>query len=476
MPDPVLFAVYPVFEANSDQPERHVQFDPQRQQLVRSADAQSGKFNYELLTTGFSRGGQSRIVPQLTAMGGSDLDENLSLPDGLPDSSRLIAGGVYANVAPEERLTGLRALAAKTIRDAKLADNDRYGKAKALEHMLSSPPFEYSLNRPPPAPDVDPIEDFVTRNRSDHCEYFASALALMLRSQGIPARVVIGFRGGEWNPLGSFLDVRQLHAHAWVEAFLEPEQIPASQRPVGVSVRHGAWLVLDATPASPEGSEVQTESWLSPLKDLKSYIAQLWNSYIVGLNPERQEQIVYRPLADAGQAIKAAWMRVRQSAQTAAAWYRNLWGRDEKVDAEMNSDWPMYLTLLLFAAGVIGIYRIVRRFLRGKPKKRRGSVDAAGGASEVPFYRRFEALLAKRGLVRRTGQTQREFAQAAANVLPDAPDGQPVGPLARRIVEAYYRVRFGRAALDSRQAAAVEQLLDQLQTAVVRRPKRGRRR
>jgi hypothetical protein len=476
MPDPVLFAVYPVFEANSDQPERHVQFDPERQQLVRGAEAQVREFDYELLTTGFSRGGQSRIVPQPTPMGGSDLDENMSLPDGLPDSSRLVAGGVYANVAPEERLTGLRALAAKTIRDANLADNDRYGKAKALEHMLSSPPFEYSLNRPPPAPNVDPIEDFVTRNRSGHCEYFASALALMLRSQGIPARVVIGFRGGEWNPLGSFLDVRQLHAHAWVEAYLEQDQIPANQRPVGVSVRHGAWLVLDATPAGPEGSAVQTESWLSPLKDMESYVAQLWNSYIIGLNPDRQERIVYQPLARAGKIVKSAWMRIRQSAQSAAAWYRSLWSRDEDVDVEMNSNWPMYLTLVLFAAGVIGIYRITRRSPRGKSKTRRESARAASGVSEVPFYRRFEALLAQRGLVRRAGQTQREFAQAAAAVLPDAPDGQPAGPLARRIVEAYYRVRFGRAALDSRQAAAVEQLLVQLQTAVVRRPKRGRRR
>ena len=64
-------------------------------------------------------GGQSRIVPQPTPMGASDLDENMNLPDGLPDSSRLVAGGVYANVAPDDRLTGLRALAAKTIRDAK---------------------------------------------------------------------------------------------------------------------------------------------------------------------------------------------------------------------------------------------------------------------------------------------------------------------------------------------------------------------
>ena len=248
MAEPVLFAVYPAFDANPDQADRHVLFDPDRQQLVRTPDVQREKFDYEVLTTGLTTTGQCRIVPQPTSMSPSELDRMLTLPDGLADSSRLVPGGQYKNVAPDERLTGLRALASKTIRDAKLADDDRYGKAKALERLLSSAPFEYSLNRPPPAPNVDPIEDFVTRNRSGHCEYFASALALMLRSQGIPARMVIGYRGGECNPLGDFFDVRQLHAHAWVEAYLEPDQIPEKERPAGLSVQHGAWLVLDATP------------------------------------------------------------------------------------------------------------------------------------------------------------------------------------------------------------------------------------
>lgn len=475
MPDPVLFAVYPVYEAK---PDLHVWFDSDRQQLVRTADVQGENFDYELLTTGLTPlGRQIRIVPQPTTMGASELDRMLSLPDGLPDASTVAAGSPYPNVAPGQRLTGLRALAAKTIRDAKLADGDRYGKAKVLEHLLSAAPFEYSLNRPPPAPGVDPIEDFVTRNRSGHCEYFASALALMLRSQGIPARLVIGFRGGEWNPLSSFFDVRQLHAHAWVEAYLEPNQIPDSQRLAGVVLHHGAWLVLDSTPEGHAGANVDTDSWLASFEDLGDYVSQLWNSYVVGLNSDRQDTVVYQPLAKGGEFIKNAWRNVELAASALADRIRHYSGRDITAEGEGVSTWPVYLFLALFVATLFAVYRIARRFRRAQAKRRRGAKGAGdGGGPEVAFYRRFEALLARRGLVRRSGQTQLELAQAAAAILPDAPGGQPAGLLARRLVDVFYRVRFGRAALDSRQAAAVEQLLDQLQSTVVRRPKQGNRR
>ena len=73
---------------------------------------------------------------------------------------------------------------------------------------------------------IDAIEDFVSNNPRGHCEYFATALALMLRSEGIPSRVVLGYRCDEWDPATQSFQVRQLHAHAWVEAYLAAERIP----------------------------------------------------------------------------------------------------------------------------------------------------------------------------------------------------------------------------------------------------------
>src|SRR5258708_33494589 len=92
-------------------------------------------------------------------------------------------------------------------------------------------------------PSIDPVEDFLVSRKEGHCAYFASALALMLRSIGIPARMVNGFKGGDWNDLSNVLTVRQKHAHSWVEALVgEVGSGDASRRtPV--------WVTLDPTPA-----------------------------------------------------------------------------------------------------------------------------------------------------------------------------------------------------------------------------------
>ncbi|MBX3224558.1 MAG: DUF3488 domain-containing protein [Labilithrix sp.] len=103
-------------------------------------------------------------------------------------------------------------------------------KLEAIQRELGR--FEYSLAVPRQA-GVDPIVDFVTVHRAGHCEMFASAMVLMARTQGIPARVVGGYRVTEVNPLTGRAVVRDRDAHAWVEAWID-----------------GAWRGWDPTPAS----------------------------------------------------------------------------------------------------------------------------------------------------------------------------------------------------------------------------------
>jgi len=91
----------------------------------------------------------------------------------------------------------------------------------------------WSYNLDTPIDEQHPVEHFLLKSRSGHCEMFASALALSMRSLGIPARVVNGYYGGEWNDIGGFLLIRQQHAHAWVEAWVD-----------------GHWQRFDPTPAS----------------------------------------------------------------------------------------------------------------------------------------------------------------------------------------------------------------------------------
>ncbi len=79
--------------------------------------------------------------------------------------------------------------------------------------------FSYTLK--PPLLGEDPVDDFIFGSKSGYCEHFASAFAYLMRAAGIPARVVIGYLGGERNPYGNYLIVKQYHAHAWVEVFLD---------------------------------------------------------------------------------------------------------------------------------------------------------------------------------------------------------------------------------------------------------------
>src|SRR5690606_13368344 len=73
----------------------------------------------------------------------------------------------------------------------------------------------------PPLLGEHPVDDFLFNTRSGFCEHYASAFAFLMRAAGIPARVVTGYQGGEVNPIGGYLIVRQSEAHAWVEVWLE---------------------------------------------------------------------------------------------------------------------------------------------------------------------------------------------------------------------------------------------------------------
>ncbi len=104
-------------------------------------------------------------------------------------------------------------------------------QARSVMRHLSG--FEYTL-LPQPEHADQPLAGFLFESRAGHCEYFATALTLLLRAQGTPARLVNGLYGGEWNRFGEFLVFRQEDAHSWVEAWID-----------------GRWVTLDATPEAP---------------------------------------------------------------------------------------------------------------------------------------------------------------------------------------------------------------------------------
>ncbi|KRT54030.1 transglutaminase TgpA family protein [endosymbiont of Ridgeia piscesae] len=99
----------------------------------------------------------------------------------------------------------------------KLGGDDRQLIAAALE-FFHSRPFVYTLN--PPLYGQNPTDQFLFEGRQGFCEHYASSFALLMRIAGIPSRLVIGYLGGEYNPVGNYLILRQSDAHAWVEVWL----------------------------------------------------------------------------------------------------------------------------------------------------------------------------------------------------------------------------------------------------------------
>jgi hypothetical protein len=192
------------------------------------------------------------------------------------------------------------------------------------------------------------------------------------------------------------------------------------------------------------------------------WLQSLWDSYVLDMDRQRQRDAVYQPLLDAVEnTYKAAtdpdsWRGLGES-------LGSIFGFLPSAGTLGWWIWTVFLTLVGLAAVLLagwGVRRMGRRLwprLAGKD-----ATAAAVRKVEVEFYYRLEMLLARHGLVRAAGQTQREFA-AAAGLRMAALARQPrLAPLAGRVADAFYRVRFGGLPLDNPQAEAVEQALAEL--------------
>jgi transglutaminase-like putative cysteine protease len=122
---------------------------------------------------------------------------------------------------------------------------------------------------------VSPIETFLFTDRRGHCEYFASSMVLLLRAQGIPARLVTGFYGAEWSPWDGAWVVRQSNAHAWVEAWL-PDR---------------GWTVFDPTP--PAGLPTAAErDILASMRLAWGALVNRWDRWVISYDFEDQVGVI----------------------------------------------------------------------------------------------------------------------------------------------------------------------------------------
>ncbi|WP_246196458.1 DUF3488 and transglutaminase-like domain-containing protein [Aquisphaera giovannonii] len=324
-------------------------------------------------------------------------------------------------------------------------------RARALEEYLrDSGAFGYTLEMDVTDPKLDPVVDFLTNRHEGHCEYFASALTLLLRSVGIPARMVNGFKGGDWNEITQMMSVRQKHAHSWVEALVEQ----------GKGTAAPGWITLDPTPGIERDQSVaQVGSIPSRLRSITDLVRYVWVFYILGYDSARQDRILYQPIAT---VVKA----VREGYATIWAWMKQTFARlfDFKTWGSFISVKGFVVTFLL--GTLLVLVGKLAGWLFGKALAwwRGPQDDAAGLTAGILFYRRLAQLLAEYELFRSPAETQGEFALRASRFLGGRGiEAQAMASVPSRVVGAFYRVRFGGHELGADTLAELEGELDLLE-------------
>jgi transglutaminase-like putative cysteine protease len=157
--------------------------------------------------------------------------------------------------------------------------------------------FRYTLE--PPELGLHSVDDFLFTTRAGFCEHYASAFVVIMRALDLPARVVTGYQGGEFNGVDGFMTIRQSDAHAWAEVWLEnrgwvrfdptaaiaPNRIERSQRTTAPTRLLGGLVTIDT------GSD----SFLSRLRSLRQNwdaINNTWNQWVLDYTPDRQRSMM----------------------------------------------------------------------------------------------------------------------------------------------------------------------------------------
>lgn len=324
--------------------------------------------------------------------------------------------------------------------------SDKVLADRFVHWLRDSGEFEYSLDASIKNPRIDPVEDFLFERKRGHCEYYATALALMLRAVDIPTRLVSGFKGGTLNSITGSFDVEQRHAHAWVEAYV-----------------NGEWITLDATPAAPRTESVESlNSGMPTIRDLMTVIRDIWNTHILNMNIGAQRDRIYSPVQDAATAV---WKSIKGDQQERESLWQSL-----KKFLTSPEEWisikgglVTFVLLTVGAGGYFGTRRLVR-WARNLSIQRREQ-DAAN-LFAVEFYERFRALCARIGMEREQSQTQREFGADVETEWREPLEADRATGIPAELTEMFYRVRFGNHSLSTGEMAEMETRLAALERAL----------
>jgi protein-glutamine gamma-glutamyltransferase len=303
--------------------------------------------------------------------------------------------------------------------------SDPYDQSLTMEKYFQTN-FTYTLNIPG-NPGKDPLSHFLFDTKAGFCEYFATAMAVMLRTQGIPSREVNGFLPGEYNDVGGDYIVRASDAHSWVEAYF-----PGT-----------GWVTFDPTPPANE----QPSGLFTRLALYIDWFQLTWNEWVINYDFSRQISLA-RNVGQVSTDWKELWRKKIEGVEDRtmdrlAGWQRSHY--------KLRFVFPLLLLLFLpllrldYLRSLIGWLRFA--WLSNLPEGQRNHPQMASR-----LYTELLRLLEKRGFPRRDTQTPGEFASSLA-----LQGG--LAPTVQEFTDLYAQSRFGGLPCDAfRLRALLEQV------------------
>jgi transglutaminase-like putative cysteine protease len=304
--------------------------------------------------------------------------------------------------------------------------NNSYDRATALERHLMTR-FAYTLELPRETP-KDPLAEFLFVRQRGHCEYFASSMAIMLRTLDIPARVVNGFRTTEFNDVTGNYVIRASSAHSWVEAFFPGY----------------GWITFDPTPGAPLGSATGWDR-VSLYVDA---MASFWREWVVNYDASHQKSLG----EDAMQGSRSLFEGMRDRAEH---WYERMLNRARHAEQRFSQSPRRWGGLGIAVCLALLVCANLKRF-RHWMSERKLAVhpETAPSLAAVLWYQRMLKWLGRQGWKKMQVQTPQEFLTGIED------------PLMRRRLEsftrAYEAARFGDS---SEEARRLPDLYEEITTA-----------
>jgi transglutaminase-like putative cysteine protease len=288
---------------------------------------------------------------------------------------------------------------------------NNYDRAMAVETYLREH-YQYTLDLPR-VEQSDPVAGFLFYARRGNCEYFAAALAVMLRTLGIPARLVNGFQSGDYNRVGGDFVVRGRDAHSWVEVFFP---------------RYG-WIPFDATPPGPQPATGILDEYLDAAE-------LFWNDWVIDYDFGHQAQLASAVESeyDRVDGRFGTWRKRFQDAGTGRLALAGKWLDHHRLQAL--AILVLFLGLAALAARWPERIEELRAIFAWKLARRAGRLS---GSTARLGYQRFLRRCARCGIVKTPNETPLEFACR----LPDV----SARPPATALTELYLSARFGHRAI-----------------------------